>query len=100
MLFSTHVIIIIRQLNGDIVAGTADFPDAAIGNQEIIVYFPHEMNTIPIVLVSWRDTVHVFSHMGELTVIEVSKTMFRVVTNRKAEKYSWKISYIAICKNN
>ena len=86
------------QLNGDIVAGSAIFPDAAIGNQEIIVNFPHEMNTVPIVLVSWRDTVHVFNHMSELTVTEVSKTRFRVVTNRKVEKYNWKISYIAICK--
>lgn len=87
-----------EQINNNIVAGTAYFPDATIGNQEILVDFPHEMNTVPIVLVSWRDTMHVFNYMSELTVADVSKTRFRVVTNRKAEKYNWKISYIAICK--
>lgn len=90
--------LIITELSNNIVAGTAYFPDAATGNQEIIVDFPYEMNIVPIVLVSWRDSMHVFNHMGELTVTEVSKTRFRVVTNRKTEKYSWKISYIAICK--
>lgn len=88
----------VTQLNNNIVAGTAYFPDATIGNQEILVDFPHEMNTVPIVLVSWRDTMHVFNYMSELTVADVSKTRFRVVTNRKAEKYNWQISYIAICK--
>lgn len=82
----------------DLVAGTAKFPKTSVGTQEIIIDFPYEMRTVPVVLVSWKDTVRIVYHMDGLVVTEIGKTRFKVASERKIESYDWSFSYLAICR--
>lgn len=82
----------------DLVAGTAKFSKASVGTQEIIIDFPYEMRTVPVVLVSWKDTAHIFEHMDGLVVTGIEKTKFKVASKRKIESYDWGFSYLAICR--
>ena len=82
----------------DLVAGTAKFPKTSVGTQEIIIDFPYEMRTVPVVLVSWKDTARIFDHMDGLVVTEIGKTRFKVASKRKIESYDWSFSYLAICR--
>lgn len=85
-------------LKSDLVAGTAKFPKTSVGTQEIIIDFPYEMETVPVVLVSWKDTTHIFEHMDGLVVTGIEKTRFKVASRRKIESYDWGFSYLAICR--
>ena len=88
----------VTQLNNNLVAGTAKFPKTSVGTQEIIIDFPYEMETVPVVLVSWKDTTHIFEHMDGLVVTGIEKTRFKVASRRKIESYDWGFSYLAICR--
>ena len=91
---SSHFIV----TRSDLVAGTAKFPKTSVGTQEIIIDFPYEMRTVPVVLVSWKDTARIFDHMDGLVVTEIGKTRFKVASKRKIESYDWSFSYLAICR--
>ena len=91
---SSHFIV----TRSDLVAGTAKFPKTSVGTQEIIIDFPYEMRTVPVVLVSWKDTARIFDHMDGLVVTEIGKTKFKVASKRKIESYDWGFSYLAICR--
>lgn len=79
--------------------GSATFPDASVGVQNVTVQYPVSFESAPFVTVCWNDNpTSTKNYMGMLVVNKNSSTKSQLVigTDRLRTGYVWYVSYIAI----